>query len=186
MDGTSEHNDSHEESSEWEDGIQADDEEAEEPEEVMIESLLDASGTDPRPKVDVRSWKELQEQLKDDIINAHKKHAKLTTINQLLLLRNFSTLRIKGIRRMAASQEIAWQWHEGEGVHFTRRVCILAHHYQVYEQLPTQSVGGYWGYSVFNDERVQNAAQNWLSKLPTGEVSPRCFHRCYDTSTATR
>jgi hypothetical protein len=143
----------------------------------MIESVLGASGADPRPKADVRSWKELREQLKDDIVNAHKKRAKLTTINQLLLLRNFSTLRIKGIGRMAASQEIAQQWHEGEGVHFARQVRILARHYQVYEQLPTQSVGGYRGYSVFNDKRVQNAARNWLSKLPTGEVSPRRFCR---------
>ena len=47
----------------------------------------------------------------------------------------------------------------------------------MYEQLPTQSVGGYQGYSVFNDECMQNAAQNWLLKLPTGEVSPRQFRR---------
>jgi hypothetical protein len=90
---------------------------------------------------------------------------------------NFATLRIKGVRRIAASQEIAWQWHDGEGTHFACCVRILARHYQVFKQLPTQTMGGYHGYSIFNDERMQNAAQNWLTKLPTGEVSPRCFCR---------
>ncbi|KAI9435017.1 hypothetical protein BJY52DRAFT_1230983, partial [Lactarius psammicola] len=122
-------------------------------EEEMVDAMLGARATDPEPKDDIRSWKDLREQLKDDIINAHKKHARLTSMNQLLLLRNFATLRIKGIGRMAASHDIARQWHEGEGIHFARRVRILARHYQLYEQLPTQNVGGYRGYSIFNDER---------------------------------
>lgn len=149
-----------------EEDTQADDEE-----ETMA-TVLHVSGADPRPKVDVRTWKDLREQLKDDISNAYKQSARLTTINQLLLLRNFATLRIKGTGRMAASREIARQWHEGEGAHFARRVRILARHYQIHEQLPAQSWGGYRGSSIFNDERVQSAALDWLSKLPTGEVSP--------------
>jgi hypothetical protein len=105
-------NDSDEESGEQEgDGSWANNE------EEMIDSVLGA-GVGPRPKVDVRDWKDLREQIKDDIVNAHKKCARLTTINQLLLLRNFSTLWIKGVGRMAASKEIAQQWHEGEGTHF--------------------------------------------------------------------
>jgi hypothetical protein len=174
LDSTDEGNDSHtnEESEEWEGGdTQANNEEA------MIDTVLHVSGTDPRPKGDLRSWKDLREQLKGDIIDAHRKGARLTTINQLLLLHNFATLRIKGIGRIAASQEIARQWHEGEGTHFARRVRILARHYQIYEQLPTQSWGGYRGYSILNDERMQSAAQDWLSKLPTGEVSPSRFCR---------
>ena len=90
---------------------------------------------------------------------------------------HFATLRIKGVGRMAASREIARQWHDGEGTHFARRVCVLARHYQLYEQLPTQNWGGYRGYSLFNDKRVQGATHNWLLKLPTGEVSPRRFCR---------
>ena len=73
----------YESDSEGEDGV-ADDEE-------VIKSMLSASGAD-LSKVEVKSWKDLQEQLKDDIVNAHKKRAMLTTINQLLLLHNFATL----------------------------------------------------------------------------------------------
>ncbi len=143
----------------------------------MIDAVLDASGADPKPINEIRDWKDLQEQLKGDIVNAHKKHARLTTMHKLLLLCNFATLQIKGIGRMAASWEIARQWHDGEGTHFACRVCVLARHYQLYEQLPTQNWGGYRGYSLFNDEHVQGAARNWLLKLPTREVSPRCFCR---------
>ena len=132
---------------------------------------------DPRPKVDVRTWKDLREQLKGDIAHAYKQCARLTTLNQLLLLRNFATLWMKGSGRMAASQEIAWQWHDGEGAHFARQVRVLAHHYQIHEQLPDRNWGGYRGCSIFNDERLQSATVDWLSKLPTGEVSLIQFAR---------
>ena len=85
--------------------------------EEVIKSMLSASGADTS-KVKVKSWKDLWEQLKDDIVDAHKKQATLTTINQLLLLRNFATLRIKGTRKITASCEIARQWHDGESIHF--------------------------------------------------------------------
>ena len=39
--------------------------------EEVIESMLSASGADPS-KVEVKSWKDLREQLKDDIVNAHE------------------------------------------------------------------------------------------------------------------
>ena len=171
LNGTS-GDDSHEESGEQEgDNDQADEE------EEAIDSVLSASGVDARPKVEVRGWEVLREQIKDDIVHAHKKRSRLTTINQLLILRNFSTLRIKGTGRMAASREIARQWHEGEGTHFACQVRIIARHYQLFEQLPTRSAGGDRGSSIFNDERVQSGARNWLSRLPTGEVSPRHFSR---------
>jgi hypothetical protein len=144
-------------------------------EEEVVATVLRVSSADPRPKVDVRTWKDLREQLKDDITNAHRQRARLTTINQLLLLHNFATLQIKGIGRIAASQEIARQWHEDEGAHFARRVRILARHYQIHEQLPAQSWGGYRGSSIFNDKHMQSAVLDWLSKLPTGEVSPTRF-----------
>lgn len=144
--------------------------------EAAIKLVLDASGNADL-KVEVRSWKDLWKQHKEDIVNMHKKQARLTTINQLLLLHNFATLWIKGIRRIVASQDIAWQWHDSEGTHFAHHVHILACHYQVFEQLPTQIRGGYDGHLVFSDEHMQNATWNWLTKLPTGEVSPRHFCR---------
>jgi hypothetical protein len=112
LDGVS-GDDSHKESGQQE----GDDDQADE-EEELIDSVLSTSGVDARPKVEVRGWDILQEQIKDDIVHAHKKHTRLTTINQLLLLRNFSTLRIKGVGRIAASWEIAQQWHKGKGTHF--------------------------------------------------------------------
>ena len=59
--------------------------------------VLRVNGADPKLKVEMRSWMDLREQLKNDIVDAHKQKARLTTINQFLLLRNFATLRIKGI-----------------------------------------------------------------------------------------
>ena len=41
--------------------------------EEVIESMLSVSGTDPGSKVEVKSWNDLREQLKDNIVNAHKK-----------------------------------------------------------------------------------------------------------------
>jgi hypothetical protein len=130
LDGAS-GDDSYEESERGGDDNQADEE------EETIDAVLSTSGVDARPKVEVRGWEVLREQIKDDIVHAHKKRTRLTTINQLLLLHNFSTLRIKGVGRITASREIARQWHEGEGTHFARQVRILARHYQLFEQLPT-------------------------------------------------
>ena len=59
-------------------------------------------------------------------------------MNKLLILRNFAMLCIKGIKRIAASQEIVWQFHKGAGVHFAHRVRFLARHYQLFEQVPQE------------------------------------------------
>jgi hypothetical protein len=69
---------------------------------------------------------------------ANEQNATLTQINQLLILRNFTTLRIKGHGRMDASKQIARQWHDGLGVHFTCQIQTLARHYQQFEQLPPE------------------------------------------------
>jgi hypothetical protein len=66
----------------------------------------------------------------------------LSQINQLLILRNFTTLRLKGYWTIAASLEIARQWHEKDGTHFARKVRSLAQHYQLFEQLPQEKRGG--------------------------------------------
>jgi hypothetical protein len=39
---------------------------------------------------------------------------------------------------MAASEEIAWQFHEGVGSYFARQIRVLARHYQLFEQLPEE------------------------------------------------
>ncbi|KAJ6507587.1 hypothetical protein DFH09DRAFT_1101123 [Mycena vulgaris] len=72
----------------------------------------------------IKDWVELREQIKLEL----KKKGKglpLSKMNQLTIIRNFATLRLKGFGRMAASKEIARQWHEGEGNHFARQVCSV-------------------------------------------------------------
>jgi hypothetical protein len=90
---------------------------------------------------EIRDWGMLWDQIKNDL----KKKAKtlpLSQFNQLTIIRNFATLRLKGLGRLAASQEIARQWHEGEGHHFNQQVRALARHYQRFEKLPVEKCGG--------------------------------------------
>jgi hypothetical protein len=151
--------------------------EGSEKEERMVDGLLDAGGAELKGGDEIRGWHELHEQIKQDLQDAEKQKAPLSKKNQLLVLRNFATLRIKGCGRIAASNEIAWQWHEGKGTHFARWVCVLARHYQLFEQLPDEKRGGDRGHSLFNDERVQSASRAYLASLATGEVTPMRFQR---------
>jgi hypothetical protein len=73
---------------------------------------------------------------------AHKQNNSLSCLNQLMILRNFATLRIKGIRCMHASQDIAQQWQDGTGTHFACHIHFLACHYQLFEHLPASTRGG--------------------------------------------
>ena len=100
--------------------------------------MLDAAGTEPKAKDEVRGWIELREQIKDDQWQGHRQNKSLTHMNQLSIVRNFATLRIKGMRRMAVSEAVAQQWHDGTGIHFARQIRFLARHYQLFEQLPTE------------------------------------------------
>jgi hypothetical protein len=100
----------------------------------------------------------------------------LLQINQLLILRNFATLCLKGYQTIAASFEIARQWHEKDGTHFTRKVRSLARHYQLFEQLPQEKRGGVRkGRTLLLDETMRSAARDWLASQKTGEVTPRRF-----------
>ena len=145
-------------------------------EENDMDKFMDASGSEPKAKVDIRSWEELREQLKSDLQEGHKKHEAPTRLNKLMIIRNFTTLCIKGVKRMAVSEEIARQFHEGMGGHFARQIRILACHYQLFEQLPEERRGGAGSQSLLKDERVQVAARTYLLGVPTGEVTPRKFH----------
>lgn len=113
-----------------------------------------------KPVEKIKGWAELQDQIKLEL----KKKAKtlpLSKINQLTIIRNFATLRLKGLGRMAASIEIARQWHEGEGNYFTRQVCALARHYQRFETLPVEKRGGVRASrSILCDETMRSAACN--------------------------
>jgi hypothetical protein len=73
----------------------------------------------------LRGWDEIQTEIKAEL----KKNSKilpLSRINQLMIIRNFATLQLKGVSRIQAGAEIAHQWHEGKGDWFARRVTILA------------------------------------------------------------
>jgi hypothetical protein len=145
-------------------------------EENDMDEFMDASRSEPKVKVDIRSWEELREQLKSDLREGHKKHEAPTCLNKLTIIQNFATLRIKGVKHMATSKEIAWQFHEGVGGHFAHQIRVLARHYQLFEQLPEERRGGAGGRSLLKDERVQAAARTYLLGVPTGEVTPRKFH----------
>ncbi len=138
--------------------------------------MHDAMGFEPKVKDKVCGWEELQEQIKEDLRKGHREHKLLSHMNQLTILRNFATLCIKGLRCMAASEEIMRQWHNHAGIHFACRIRFVARHYQLFEQLLAKKRSGDRGHSLLNDEQIQVAARAHLSSLPTGEVTPRQFH----------
>jgi hypothetical protein len=59
-----------------------------------------------------------------------------------MIIRNFATLRLKGVSHIQAGAEIACQWHEGKGDWFARQVRSLARHYQLFGKLPRELCGG--------------------------------------------
>lgn len=89
------------------------------------------------PQVEIHGWKELHNQIKKDLKKEHSM-LPLSQINQLMILCNFATLRLKGHSWMSASEEISHQWHEKDGVHFAHCIRALACHYQLFEQLPVE------------------------------------------------
>ncbi len=73
------------------------------------------------PKGHIQDWADLCTNIK----NHPKKHSKtlpLSQLNQLMIISNFATLQLKGLRWTQASIEIAHQWHEGQGNWFAR--CV--------------------------------------------------------------
>ena len=78
------------------------------------------------PPAKIKDWWVLQMQIKKDL-QRKSKILTLSAIIQLIILSNFAMLRLKGASQIGASEEIAPQWHEGEGKYF-------AWHYQNFEQ----------------------------------------------------
>ena len=71
--------------------------------------------------VSVRGWQELREKIKKDLKKGGNTSS-ITIVNQLLVLRNFATLQLKGYGKIEASVQIARQWHEGEGKHYAWKI----------------------------------------------------------------
>ena len=140
-----------------------------------INNFMDAGGSEP--KEDIRDWHKLQDRIKSDLVMAHKQHDSLSCINKFLILRNFATLRIKGIEHIVASQEIMQQWHDSVGVHFAHQIWFLAQHYQLFKYLPASNRGGDGSRSLLNNEQVQTEARTHLLDLPVGDVTATQFHR---------
>jgi len=145
--------------------------------------LVDKEEADPMATAkdadDIQGWSDLREQIKNDLCMANEKNMMLTLtqINQLIILRNFTTLCLKGIKRIATSKRIVEQWHEGQGVHFACQIWALARHYQKFEQLPIDKQGSGGGRSLFNDEAVQRVARTYLTGLHIGDITPKDFQR---------
>jgi len=144
-------------------------------EEELDETLI--------PNVEIQDWNTLRTQIKKDLKKGHKS-LPLSQINQLMILRNFATLRLKGYSRIDASFEIARQWQEKEGsnIHFARRVRALARRYQIFEQLPRERRGGYKNArSLLKDETVRTASRAWLTEQPVGSITPNAFMHALNT-----
>ena len=82
------------------------------------------------------------------------------------------------MKKIAASIHLAQSHHDGDGVYFARRVRALAHHYQIYEQLPIEHRGGKRvGSCHLDDEDVQKEARTWLKSQKVGSVTSSGFCR---------
>ncbi|RXW24341.1 hypothetical protein EST38_g1508 [Candolleomyces aberdarensis] len=139
-------------------------------EEELSETLL--------PTPEIRDWDTLRNQINTCLKTKFATYSP-SQINQLIILRSFATLRLRGTKKMEASRQIALQWQEdvrGSAVHLSRRIRALAQHYQIYEELPTEKRGGYRSRSsLLRDEAVRAAARGWLTAQKIGTVSPKMF-----------
>ncbi|KAJ7573135.1 hypothetical protein C8J56DRAFT_904051 [Mycena floridula] len=143
------------------------------------EEELDENVWNPSDKI--KDWATLRKQIKDKL-KRKSKSLPLGQINQLLIICNFAMLRLKGLSRIQASIEIARQWHKDEGNWFACRVRALAHHYQIFEQLPVERRGGTrMARSWLMDERVKHLVLEYLNNIPAGKVTPRALQRQVNT-----
>ncbi|KAJ7512570.1 hypothetical protein B0H11DRAFT_486251 [Mycena galericulata] len=141
--------------------------------EVEAEAVNLIPGTVPT----IRPWGELRDHIKAELKNKSKT-LPLSKVNQLMILRNFASLRLKGHGIIDASMLIARQWHDSEGLHFARKVRALARHYQLFERLPVERRGGERkSRSLLLDENLKTAARGWLMNQKVGTVTPQKFGR---------
>jgi hypothetical protein len=93
------------------------DSEAEEWEDELMEAV--------QSKDTCRNWSVLRDQIKV-ILKTKSQTLSFPQINQLMIVTNFATLRLKNYGCIAASLAIAEQWHTRSSVWFARRVRALA------------------------------------------------------------
>jgi len=133
----------------------------------------------PNP-IEIRDWSTLREQIKNDLAKKYKS-LPLSQVNQLMILRNFATLRLRGLGRIEASKEITRQFHqklEGSSGHFACRIWSLACHHQIFEQLPRERRGGIKNaHSILKNEAVHRASRTWLIQQQKGKVIPVKFQK---------
>jgi hypothetical protein len=135
------------------------------------------------PNAKIRDWEVLRAQIKADLKKKHKS-LPLSQINQLMVLRNFANLRLKGYGRIQASYEITQQWYEKEGSasYFARRIRALARHYQIFEQLPRERRGGHKNArTLLKDETLRTSSRIWLAEQSIGSVTPNNFMHALNT-----
>jgi hypothetical protein len=135
-------------------------------EEELHDNLLPAS--------EIRPWSVLRHQIQTCLTKKFKTYSP-SQVNQLMILRNFATLRLRGVKKLEASQQIAIQWQDdvtGSATYMARRIRALAHHYQLYEELPVEKRGGYRSRSsLLRHEAVRGAARAWLTSQTIGSVT---------------
>jgi hypothetical protein len=137
---------------------------------------------------EILSWPDLRAQIVQTLKSQHHT-LPLSALNQLVILRNFATLLIKGYKRIPASEHIAAQWRDGTGRHFARRIRALARHYQIFGRLPRETRGGrrkassdhpLRGASLLENETVEAVTRAWLTAQKVGTVTPRGLARALD------
>jgi hypothetical protein len=150
--------------------------EAQEAWEDELDELMNNSVDAERDWTTIRT--EVDEQLKKNFTCFGQ-----TDVNQLIILRSFATLIIKGYGKVEASKRIAEQWREGEGTHFARRVRALARHYRIFGKLLAENRGGAQkghsnrGTSLLLNEAVEAHCRAWLTDQKLGTVTPTRFAR---------
>jgi hypothetical protein len=75
-------------------------------------------GEDPKPSYAICGWAELQEQIKSDLAKLESIGLTQSQENQLLILRSFANLHLRGKGQISASLEIAKHWRDEGGMYF--------------------------------------------------------------------
>jgi hypothetical protein len=130
------------------------------------------------PASQTRSWADVRREV-DMKLKKNFDQLGQTEVNQLMVLRVFATLQMKGVSKMDASHQIAEQWQEGTGTHFARCVRALARHYKASGKLLRENCGGarsgrlYRGTSLLLHKGVEGQVRVWLTTQKVGSVTPQ-------------
>jgi hypothetical protein len=183
--GLSDQEDEEDDPLDWLSDEELEDDDADVP-QTAIRDLEEWEGELDECVEDAPSMSRSIQELRDEIDKRYKTRFKTLSrseANQLIILRNFFTLQMKGYTRTDASKHIAEQWRDGVGTHFARRVCALARHYQLVGKLLSENRGGarsgtsYRGTSLLMDEHVEARCRSWLTAQKIGTVTPFRFAR---------